>query len=431
MLSADSQLCFVVFLAAFCHARAEVNHETLVSSHNHGFGIKTRCSWNCTVIKSDLTEEMKTTIANRKLIRLVVKYEKKVDDKCVNQTSHNLTEHWQIWLSNNVSSFVNVMESLSNLISFLSGSNAERNEIRAVCTLQSSPAAATSHQKNTGVSADDLKELFAEYPCWPEQPCNTNDRSQHACINITKSTGNNTDDLNDPNEWQVVVFGVLKFILGLSLMYYAPAFLCFFSPTVVKENGVRQIILEGASPVSFRSLMGNYFFSGDDGTIWHKTRTFTLFVVVLPALFLPLAIAHDKNYLKSYTVDEFDILPDMGWGALHLFHPFYLACYACYVFQAISLSFLTVKSFEGETCIVCRRVQPDIYICRDQELPALHRDTSFVDVSEWVVTKIIDIFIDGGQQNIATTAIDEKVPYIIEHYNNSRATEQNMEIVII
>ena len=375
MLSA-SQISFALFvLASFGHAQTGVNnsvvsfhHQNTPTAISQGFGTETRCSWNCTVVDSDLTEELKTIIAKRRLIRLAVKFEKKMDDKCVNQTSRNssgnATEHWQIWLSNNVSSVANVMETLSNLISFLSSSNAERNEIRAVCTLQSSPTAATSHQKNTGVAIHDLKELFAGYP----QPCNTERNIAQPCINVAKSTGNNTDDLDNPNEWQVVVL-ILFCIPALSLVYYAPAFLCFFSPTVVKENDVRQIILEGASPVSFRSLLGNYFFSGDDGTIWHKTRTFTLLVVVLPALFLPLAIALDKNYLKSYTGDEFDILPDIGFGALHLFHPFYLACYACYVFQAICLSFLTVKYFHGKTCTVCRHVQPDIYNCRDQKLP--------------------------------------------------------------
>ncbi|KAJ7390677.1 hypothetical protein OS493_023389 [Desmophyllum pertusum] len=360
MVSADSQLCFAVLLAAFCHTQAEVNHKALVSSHhdntlvNHGFGIETRCSWNCTVITFDIREEMKTTIANRKLIRLVVKYEKKVDDKCVNQKSHNLTEHWQISLSNNVSSFAN----------------------RFQCRGQQSPSSlypptitnsSYKRSKERWRFRTRSKELFAGYP-----PCNAERDISQPCINTTKSTGNITDDprRDYPKEWQVVIFGVLFFILGISFVHYAPAFLCFFSPTVVKENGVRQIILEGASPVSFRSLMGNYFFSGDDGTIWHKTRTFTLLVVILPALFLPPAIALDKSFLKDYLWEgEVNMLYQFRSGALHLFHPFYLACYACYVFRAICLSFLSVKYFEGKSCMVCRSVQPEIYICRDQELP--------------------------------------------------------------
>ncbi|KAJ7390701.1 hypothetical protein OS493_023417 [Desmophyllum pertusum] len=44
--------------------------------------------------------------------------------------------------------------------------------------------------------------------------------------------------------------------------------------------------------------------------------------------------------------------------------------------------------------------------------------------------KIIHIFIsDKGQKHIEDTAMDEKVSHIIEAYNNSRATEQNIEIV--
>ena len=43
-------------------------------------------------------------------------------------------------------------------------------------------------------------------------------------------------------------------------MYYSPAFLCLFTPTEIRENGVRQIVLEGASTASFRSPMGKFFF---------------------------------------------------------------------------------------------------------------------------------------------------------------------------
>jgi len=97
MLSANSRLSLAVLLALLSHAQA-----VELPLHNNkpvdGLNDETRCSWNCTVVDSEFSEEMKTTIAKKKMIGLVVKYEKRVTEKCVNQTSRNssgnITEHW-------------------------------------------------------------------------------------------------------------------------------------------------------------------------------------------------------------------------------------------------------------------------------------------------------------------------------------------------
>lgn len=117
--------------------------------------------------------------------------------------------------------------------------------------------------------------------------------------------------------------------------------------------------LEGASPVSFRSVLGNFFFSKNDDAICHKARKFFLLVVALPLIFLaPAVIFREWVGHTMFIFLEID-----------LFYPPLLGCYCSYVFVAFYISFLTARSIDGKTCMVCRRVQPEIYICRDQEFP--------------------------------------------------------------
>ncbi len=291
VLSSYSQAYFAVLLAVFCHAQALArshHNNTLV---NHCFGNETRCRWNCTVIESDLTEEIKITIVKGKLIQLVVEYENKVDDKCVNQTSRNssgnATEHWQIWLANKqLSSFAKIMKSLENLM-LDTVSNEERKEIRALCTLRPLGTTVTSAESKSGrqfpmFSRGHFSKLGVELNTID---CNTEETSNlQPCINITRSTDDDITNSKSPFErggWPVAVFSGFCFVFMAVFIHYSPAFLCLFSPTEVTEGGVRQIILEGASPVCFRSFMGNYFFSEDEKTIWHKVRTLILRVVII------------------------------------------------------------------------------------------------------------------------------------------------------
>ena len=56
-------------------------------------GSKIRCKWNCFAHVADLTvlkrEMANSTTINNKLIKLIVRYEKQIDDKCTNQKSVN------------------------------------------------------------------------------------------------------------------------------------------------------------------------------------------------------------------------------------------------------------------------------------------------------------------------------------------------------
>jgi len=194
MLSANSLLSLAVLLAVLCYAQS-----LEPSLHNnkslHDLSDETRCSWNCTVLDSDFSEEMKTTFAKKKVVPLVVKYETRVTEKCENQTSRissgNITEHWQIWLlSKQVSVFAKALESVANLM-FFTDSNGHSEEIRAICTLRPVNTKATKPTYDSGsfpiYSRSHLAELgikFDTIDCDTE----TTDNLQH-CINITKSTG--------------------------------------------------------------------------------------------------------------------------------------------------------------------------------------------------------------------------------------------------
>ena len=324
MLSAYFQLCFAVLLAAICHVQPQVTsqHDTLL----HGLNDETRCRWNCTVIDSHLIEEMKSTIAKKKSVRLVVKYEKKVDNKCVSQTSGNSSGKGQIWLLNKqISSLAGVLESVANLMSF-ADSNEEHEEIRAICTLRPAcPTTTTGPECNSGIQFPMISQVHLSGIELNSTDCNTEDTdNSNPCINITNSTVNNSSYSLNPLErggWPVNVFFVFCLVFVVVFVHYSPALLCLLLPTEVTEDGVRQIILEGASPVSVRSLMGNYFFSEDDGTILHKARTFIFRVVVMPLPFICLGILSD---FSSYPLQQFfyDMLRLLCYsGLLHIvFH---------------------------------------------------------------------------------------------------------------
>ena len=64
----------------------------------------------------------------------------------------------------------------------------------------------------------------------------------------------------------------MHLLISLSIVcsYYIPALLCLFCPTLVMESGIRHIVLEGASPLSIRALIGNNVFFKDCSTVASK-----------------------------------------------------------------------------------------------------------------------------------------------------------------
>ena len=370
MLSAYSRLSLAVLLVAFCHA-----HWTLEPSHHDNMTLRdlndgTRCGWNCTDIDSYLMGEMKTAITKKKLIRIVVKYEKRVDDKCVNQTSRNssgnITEHWQIWLPRkHISVFAKALESVKNLL-HCGDSTGEHTEIMAICTLRPVNATAAKSTYYNGASPiffrSQLVDLRAKLDVLDSIDCNTQTTGNlQPCIKITKSTGNNSstfEGLLKCGGWPEDVLFCLCLVLLTVFLYYSPAFLCLFSPTEVTEDGVHHIVLDGASPVSLQSLMGNYFFSKED-TFRHRVRMFIL-RAVLPFLFLGPAI------FAEHLQQDNEFLNLNYFGVSHLFQPFMIVSYLCYYIQAFCISFSNPRFYKGNRpCLICRRLKSKTLICQE------------------------------------------------------------------
>ena len=340
-----------------------MNNTKLFGGSSHG----TRCSWNCAILDSDVLEEIRTEIAKKRVIRLVVKYEKKVDDKCVNQTSHhssgNITEHWQIWMpSKQLSVFAKALESVEKLI-FFTDSNEDREEIGAICTLRPVNMTAEKATCDSGSFAifrqSHLADLGVKFNSIDTE---TTDNLQR-CKNITKSTGNNSSTFEGPFKrggWPVNVLAFLNCGFVVVFFYYSPAFLCFFSPTEVTEDGVHQIVLDAASPVSLRSLMGNYFFSKE-----HRLRLFVLRAVVLPLPFVGPAIF--AEYLRQ---NNESLIPKVLGFSPRLFHPLMIVFYVCYYIIVCVLSFSPAGfTREDRPCTVCKRFKSKTLLCQGTDIP--------------------------------------------------------------
>ena len=119
-----------------------------------------------------------------------------------------------------------------------------------------------------------------------------------------------------------VRFDIIKLGLCGRFLLLLPCFSLFFSPTEVTEDGVHQIVLDGASPVSLQSLMGNYFFSKEN-----RVRMFVLRAVALPFPFFGLAIF--TEYFMQNNMSQAQILKVFGFSP-SLFHPYMIFPYVCY-----------------------------------------------------------------------------------------------------
>ena len=121
---------------------------------------------------------------------------------------------------------------------------------------------------------------------------------------------------------------------------------CLYSVTEGTRDRICQINVEGPSPVGFRSLIGNYFFS-TEYTIWHRARKFIVYVVLLPMPFLASAIFVECLFYQK-------ILPDKNILTCGLtFRPFRILCHGCYICNAFYFHILGVISTDAELSHAC------------------------------------------------------------------------------
>ena len=249
------------------------------------------------------------------------------------------------------------LESVINLLYCLS-SVKEHEEILAICTLTPVSGTATEPTYYNGPSPKLFRSQLADLGLnFDSVDCNTQATdSLQPCMKITKSS-ENSEGLLKCGGWPADVFVSLLNVFIVVFCYYSPAFLCLFSPTEVTENSVRQIVLDGASPVSLRSLVGNYFFSKED-TIWHRLRMFILRSVVLPfPLFVPAIFT-------EYLQQRIEFLTFYHSGVRRLLRPWIIVYYVCYYILSFYMSFFPPRK-QNRPCPICRQVKSKTFACQE------------------------------------------------------------------
>ena len=149
-------------------------------------------------------------------------------------------------------------------------------------------------------------------------------------------------EFNHSARWKDFVLHCLIIAFVIAFIYIGPAVVCLYSATQDSRDGICQINIQGPSPVGFRSLIGNYFFS-TEYTIWHRARTFFMHVVLLPIPFLAPAI------FVEYLLYQ-NLLPTQNMlGISQIVRPFRILCYGCLCLNAFYLHILCGKPADYET----------------------------------------------------------------------------------
>lgn len=375
MLKSASQLSFTVFVVHFACMQADIS--SAVSEYNgntlrsyKGSSNNTKCRWNCKVIDSDFPERWKTAFGKKRLITLVVNYERKVNEKCIQKTSEssgNTTEYFEVWLptNNHLSTFDHAIQRLFN--SIFSGQTDGKANMKAVCSLDMATDTIASSTTTNDFLSPFVRSHLADHGI--EYAANASDCSPEEMPNsIPCITRSNSTDNHFTEKFGFYLLAIGYFSI---LSYYYPAFLCVFSPTRVTESGLRQIVLEGTSPVSFTSFVANVFHCENE-TIWHKTRMLVLRLFVLPLPFLIPAALYAVYVTKS---GERDII------TTHWLQTFFIALYSLtkidirniphgpqtwiivllviYAFHSIYESFFKIQARDTKPCPACHILKPN------------------------------------------------------------------------
>ena len=225
---ASYKLCFLVFVAA--QLRESLSHSTDEEHSLDRFSSDTRCGWDCIITESDFSKGCDPVFTKKRLVKFNVTYDLFVNTKCLNQTFYKtygtFTDNYTVWIPANdtLNSFSHGIIGIWNFLL----NCFEEGEIRGFCNLE------------------------------PERPtilASPTDLRTEAATTIDEKGY----ELATQTPWRKVGIHLL-ILLSWVCSYYIPALLCLFSPTLVMESGIRHIVLEGASPVSIRALIGNNVF---------------------------------------------------------------------------------------------------------------------------------------------------------------------------
>lgn len=407
-----SQFSFAaVFVASFVCMQANGLFPASAQYHDHGtssdFAIiqapknNTKCSWNCEITDSISPDQSTTAFDKMGVIALMVKYEMKVNKKCEKQTgetSGNATEFFTIWLP--ASEVKNIIDTLLEVRRITS------SNVKLSCSLQplvtlTGPTGTTSTFNDDYLSPS-LRRHLEEHGISKDRitfDCSTDDEfSRQACV----TRGNSTlvilrmifKGIRYP-----VYEGVLIIVSLVAFVCYGPAIICLFSPTVILVNGQHHHVLKGASPVSFRSLVGNFFFSRVDTFFMkYETRLLILRLVVYPLLFLPPAVfcnwllqpSRGKPFEWTY-VNIYLFISDLS-------QPFMMVCLVCYALKAFCDSYFKIWLTKKRQCDICEEWKnPEISRCSGQ-LPdqiITHLRLQPLIIKEWWILflEVLGVFV--------------------------------------
>ena len=311
---ASYQLCFLVFVAAKAYLIAKTKNTLSTDSAV----MPCRCGWDCTITESDFSKGCDPVFTKKRLVKFHVIYDLFVNTKCLNQTSYKpygtFTDNYTVWIpaNNTLNSFSHGIKGMWNFLV----NCFEEGEIRGFCNLE---------------------------PARPTILASPTDLRTEAVTTIDEKGY----ELITQNPWRKVGMYLL-ILLSIVCSHYIPALLCLFSPTLVMESGIRYIVLEGASPVSIRALVGNNVFFKDCSTVastWYQKGK--MFIVRL--LFMAFLIL-----LIAPGITAFNIT--LGFIYItNLSHPFMSVCVTLYFIKWVYCLFFYPAgvSTEVRDCINC------------------------------------------------------------------------------
>ena len=246
------------------------------------------------VIESDLPKQINTNLAKNRVIIITVKNRIKVDETfCANETSLYsstvATKKLQMWRSENNTKPASFAEAIERVVNLLFSSDCKTcrvfREIQAVCNLTLTRSLLKDEtNSDPAVLPDVIRGHLRDLEINFDRMNISND------YNSTGNIASNHFERSEGLNAQILVFAM---VFVIAFVHYSPAFFCLFCPTVVIENGIRHISLEGTSPIGIRSLVGNYFCSEDDENLCNRTKRFIARAVLVPLPFLIPALAFD------------------------------------------------------------------------------------------------------------------------------------------
>ena len=336
MISA-SQLCFTLLLVAqLVHSSSHHNSTEGEHSVGEGLGNDTKCSWNCKVIESDFTKQCDPVFTKKRFINFFAEYPVMMDKKCLKKVAIGpVSAYLYVWQPANatVSSFSRGIKGVWNLI--FGERCIEKGKMKVFCTLKSTRTEVPDNQV-----AQEVNKSVEE-------------------MGLTFIT-----DKEQPGPLLTHIAAIFFWIIQSSCIYYLPALLYIFSPTVDRKNGVLYILLQGAGPASLRGFLGNKLFNMDRSILHFTSRCrkakmlfFRVMFMVIPFLLLAPAL-----FVANMTPFE------VPYCHFNLTHPFVVVCIICYFLRVFYSSLFLINAspqatVEERPCHFCRQMSSNPSSC--------------------------------------------------------------------